>query len=140
MRAMMVSEVGPVAPAVAVSPSGLADAGAAASRRARLHAFTAGLGMKEKVEVEVICDLCESYFAIVKKAFADLVPKAVTLKLVDATTGEMTPFVLAQLNKDETVDALMGVCEAVQGQIADLTTSVAALEKATTTLAEMRAM
>ena len=40
----------------------------------------------------------------------------------------------------ETVDALMGVCEAVQGQIADLTTSVAALEKATTTLAEMRAM
>ncbi|KAK7249159.1 mitochondrial fission protein [Aureococcus anophagefferens] len=140
MRAMMVSEVGPVAPAVAVSPSGLADAGAAASRRARLHAFTAGLGMKEKVEVEVICDLCESYFAIVKKAFADLVPKAVTLKLVDATTGEMTPFVLAQLNKDETVDALMGVCEAVQGQIADLTTSVAALEKATKTLAEMRAM
>ena len=73
-------------------------------------------------------------------AFADLVPKAVTLKLVDATTGEMTPFVLAQLNKDETVDALMGVCEAVQGQIADLTTSVAALEKATKTLAEMRAM
>ncbi|KAH8068409.1 hypothetical protein JL720_12179 [Aureococcus anophagefferens] len=50
------------------------------------------------VEVEVICDLCESYFAIVKKAFADL------------------------------------------GQIADLTTSVAALEKATKTLAEMRAM
>ena len=92
---------------------------------------------KEKVEVAVICELTESYFAIVKKNFTDVVPKAVTHKLVDATT-DLAPEVLAALNTDETVAKRMGTSDAVARTVADTEKAVAALSRATNALADVK--
>mmetsp|Transcript_21723 Transcript_21723/g.68051 ORF Transcript_21723/g.68051 Transcript_21723/m.68051 type:complete len:747 (+) Transcript_21723:96-2336(+) len=104
----------------------------------RFSHITHGLSLKEQVEVTVICELCSSYFAIVKKTFADLVPKAVTLKLVDATTRSVTTKVLAHLNTDDAVETLMAASPAIAALAEKTKTAIAALEQASAALKDMR--
>lgn len=99
---------------------------------AKLIQCAAGLSLKEEVEVNVICELCASYFSIVKKTMADLVPKAITLKLVDASIKNMTPKVLAHLNTEDTVTSLMASSPHIVQLGEKLETSIVALEQART--------
>lgn len=133
MRSLMREQVGPVAHA-APDARGFVEA---PDRKEKIHSFMRGLSLKEKVEVAVICELTESYFAIVKKNFTDVVPKAVTHKLVDATT-DLAPEVLAALNTDETVAKRMGTSDAVARTVADTEKAVAALSRATNALADVK--
>ncbi|KAJ8600843.1 hypothetical protein CTAYLR_008509 [Chrysophaeum taylorii] len=130
-RERMIAEAGPPVPKIQRETD--------PTDRARFSAFTQGLlSTKEKVEVTLICELCASYFAIVRKTFADLVPKAITLKLVDASTSNMTPKVLGELNTEETVESLMSASPQVKELAASLKTSIQALQIASKTLAEMQ--
>lgn len=135
-REKMLSEVGPVKPPP--RPDDPQDDKGPPVDIARFSLYSQGLSLKEKVEVHVICELCASYFAIVKKTFSDFIPKAVTLKLVDATTRSLTSKVLAELNTEEAAETLMAAAPAMQKLVASLKASVAALTEAKATLAAFR--
>lgn len=97
---------------------------------AKLMQFTDGLSFKEEAEVHLLFELCASYFSIVKKTMADLVPKAITLRLVDASIKDMKSQVLEHLNTEAAVASLMASSPHIV-QLADkLKISITALEQA----------
>ncbi|OIR58423.1 MAG: vacuolar protein sorting-associated protein 1 [Amphiamblys sp. WSBS2006] len=68
---------------------------------------------RELVEIEVIKILIESYFNIVKKTIADLVPKAIMLKMVGRAKEEIQQELLKAMYKMDTLESLLAESEEV---------------------------
>ncbi len=62
---------------------------------------------KGLVQTEILRRLLRSYFSIVRKTTQDLVPKAITLMLVDKSINEVGVELMAQLYKDDLLDDLV---------------------------------
>lgn len=62
------------------------------------------LSERETIETEVIKLLLQSYFNIVKRTIADLVPKSIMLTLVVQTKADLQRELLAELYKKEVFD------------------------------------
>jgi len=62
---------------------------------------------REKTEMEIIKSLIESYFAIVRKNFIDLVPKTIMYFLVNHVRDAMQNELVAELYRDTEIQGLM---------------------------------
>ena len=65
---------------------------------------TGNMSEREQVETEVIKLLLLSYFNVVKRTAADLVPKAIMLNLVNQSREDIQRELLAELYKKEAID------------------------------------
>ena len=72
----------------------------------------------------------QSYFNIVKRTVADLVPKAVMLNLVSASKEEMQRELLAELYKTDVFEELLKESEATIQRRKECRTMIQALSKA----------
>ncbi|KAJ3281876.1 vacuolar protein sorting-associated protein 1 [Borealophlyctis nickersoniae] len=88
------------------------------------------LSEREYMETEVIKLLLLSYFNIVKRTTADLVPKAVMLNLVQHTKEELQRELLAELYKKEVFDEALKESEFTQTRRKDCKKMIEALQKA----------
>lgn len=68
---------------------------------------TGGMSEKEVVETEVIKLLISSYFDIVKRTVADIVPKAIMLKLIQLSRNDIQKVLLEKLYADKDLDSLV---------------------------------
>ncbi|KAG0679067.1 vacuolar protein sorting-associated protein 1 [Pichia californica] len=68
---------------------------------------TGGMSDKEVVETEVIKLLISSYFGIVKRTVADIVPKAIMLKLIQQSRSDIQKVLLEKLYADKNIDSLV---------------------------------
>ena len=68
---------------------------------------TGGMSDKEVIETEVIKLLISSYFGIVKRTVADLVPKAVMLKLIQQSRSDIQKVLLEKLYADKNIESLV---------------------------------
>ena len=66
-----------------------------------------GVSRKGRIQTEILRRLLRSYFGIVRKTTQDLIPKAITLMLVDKAINEVGVELMAQLYKDELLDDLV---------------------------------
>lgn len=66
-----------------------------------------GMSDKETVETEVIKLLISSYFSIVQRTVADIVPKAIMLKLIQSTRSNIQKVLLEKLYADKNIEALV---------------------------------
>ena len=62
---------------------------------------------RERVEVEIIKSLIESYFGIVRKNFIDMVPKTIMYFLVNHVRDALQNELVAELYRDAEVPSLM---------------------------------
>ena len=82
------------------------------------------------METEVIKLLLLSYFSIVKRTVADLVPKAIMLNLVVHTKEELQRELLAELYKKEAFDESLKESEATVLRRKECKKMIEALQKA----------
>jgi hypothetical protein len=83
----------------------------------RIHAaIHENLGMREKVECEILFRLLHSYFEIVKKNIADQVPKAITLKMINKVKEELCARLLQEIDSEEKVKQLSSVSDEVKSK------------------------
>jgi dynamin 1-like protein len=68
---------------------------------------TGGMSEKEVVETEVIKLLISSYFNIVKRTVADVVPKAIMLKLIQQSRADIQKVLLEKLYADKNIESLV---------------------------------
>lgn len=68
---------------------------------------TGGMSEKEVVETEVIKLLISSYFNIVKRTVADIVPKAIMLKLIQQSRSDIQKVLLEKLYADKNIESLV---------------------------------
>lgn len=68
---------------------------------------TGGMSDKETVETEVIKLLIASYFNIVQRTVADVVPKAIMLKLIQSSRSDIQKVLLEKLYADKNIEALV---------------------------------
>lgn len=68
---------------------------------------TGGMSDKEVVETEVIKLLISSYFGIVKRTVADVVPKAIMLKLIQQSRSDIQKVLLEKLYADKNIESLV---------------------------------
>ena len=68
---------------------------------------TGGMSEREVVETEVIKLLISSYYNIVKRTVADIVPKAIMLKLIQQSRSEIQKVLLEKLYADKNIDTLV---------------------------------
>lgn len=68
---------------------------------------TGGMSDKETIETEVIKLLIESYFSIVKRTVADVVPKAIMLKLIQTSRSDIQKVLLEKLYADKNIESLV---------------------------------
>ena len=66
---------------------------------------------RERVEMEVIKSLIESYFGIVRKNFIDMVPKTIMYFLVNHVRDAMQNELVSELYRDAQVGSLMKEAE-----------------------------
>ena len=66
-----------------------------------------GMSEKEVVETEVIKLLISSYFNIVKRTVADVVPKAIMLKLIQTSRADIQKVLLEKLYADKNMESLV---------------------------------
>jgi len=90
----------------------------------------AALNERETMETEVIKLLIHSYFNIVKREMIDMVPKAITLTLVNHSKENLQRELLQELYKPEVLDDLMKESEFVVSRRKEVTSMVTALNKA----------
>ena len=79
-------------------------------RSVRLHgtnSANADISDREKIEVEIIKSLVQSYYAIVRKNFVDLVPKAVMALLVNYAKDTIQSELVRHLYREELFDELL---------------------------------
>jgi dynamin 1-like protein len=88
------------------------------------------LSEREQMETEVIKLLLLSYFNIVKRTTADLVPKAIMLKLVLASKDDLQRELLCELYKKESIESDLKESEFVVTQRAHCKKMIAAMKKA----------
>lgn len=68
---------------------------------------TGGMSDKETVETEVIKLLISSYFGIVQRTVADIIPKAIMLKLIQFSRSNIQKVLLEKLYADKNIEALV---------------------------------
>ncbi|KAK7035782.1 vacuolar protein sorting-associated protein 1 [Favolaschia claudopus] len=90
----------------------------------------AALSDREVMETEVIKLLIHSYFNIVKREMIDMVPKAISLTLISHSTNNLQQELLQQLYKPEVLGELLKESEHVVQRRKEVTSMVAALNKA----------
>ncbi|KAJ7273049.1 Dynamin central region-domain-containing protein [Mycena rebaudengoi] len=90
----------------------------------------AALSERETMETEVIKLLIHSYFNIVKREMIDMVPKAISLTLVTHSIKNLQRELLQELYKPEVLDDLLKESELVVARRKEVTSMVAALNKA----------
>ncbi|KAJ7915543.1 Dynamin central region-domain-containing protein [Mycena leptocephala] len=90
----------------------------------------AALNERETMETEVIKLLIHSYFNIVKREMIDMVPKAISLTLVSHSTKNLQRELLQELYKPEVLDDLLKESESIVHRRKEVTSMVAALNKA----------
>jgi len=90
----------------------------------------AALNERETMETEVIKLLINSYFNIVKREMIDMVPKAITLTLVNHSKENLQRELLQELYKPEILDDMLKESEHVVARRKEVMTTLAALNKA----------
>ncbi|KAF5379871.1 hypothetical protein D9757_007201 [Collybiopsis confluens] len=90
----------------------------------------AALSERETMETEVIKLLIQSYFNIVKREMIDMVPKAITLTLVNHSKENLQRELLQELYKPEVLDDLLKESEYVVNRRKEVISMVQALNKA----------
>ncbi|KAK7049376.1 vacuolar protein sorting-associated protein 1 [Paramarasmius palmivorus] len=90
----------------------------------------AALSERETMETEVIKLLIHSYFNIVKREMIDMVPKAITLTLVNHAKENLQKELLQELYKPEVLDELLKESEYVVNRRKEVVSMVQALNKA----------
>jgi len=81
----------------------------------RIHAaIHENLGMREKVECEILFRLLHSYFEIVKKNIADQVPKAITLLMINKVKEELCARLLQEIDSEDKIKQLSSVSDEVK--------------------------
>ncbi|KAF9501168.1 hypothetical protein BDN71DRAFT_1585405 [Pleurotus eryngii] len=90
----------------------------------------AALNEREMMETEVIKLLIHSYFNIVKREMIDMVPKAITLTLVNFSKENLQRELLQELYKPEVLDDLLKESEFVVNRRKEVVSMVQALNKA----------
>ncbi|EPS98591.1 hypothetical protein FOMPIDRAFT_1051435 [Fomitopsis schrenkii] len=90
----------------------------------------AQLNERETMETEVIKLLIHSYYNIVKREVIDMVPKAITLTLVNHSKENLQRELLQELYKPEVLDDLLKESEYVVGRRKECVSMVQALNKA----------
>jgi len=90
----------------------------------------AALNERETMETEVIKLLIHSYFNIVKREMIDMVPKAITLTLVNHSKENLQRELLQELYKPEVLDDLLKESEYVVSRRKECVSMVQALNKA----------
>lgn len=90
----------------------------------------AALSERETMETEVIKLLISSYFNIVKREMIDMVPKAITLTLVNHSKENLQRELLQELYKPEVLDELLKESEFVVNRRKEVVSMVQALNKA----------
>ncbi|KAJ7508835.1 Dynamin central region-domain-containing protein [Mycena galericulata] len=88
------------------------------------------LSAREKMEIEILKLLIDSYIGIVKREMIDTVPKAISLKLVGRATKDVQRELLEKLYKPEEMDSILKESEAVVSRRKELSAIVEALDKA----------
>ncbi|EIW60770.1 dynamin-like GTPase VPS1 [Trametes versicolor FP-101664 SS1] len=90
----------------------------------------AALNDRELMETEVIKLLIHSYFNIVKREMIDMVPKAITLTLVNHSKENLQRELLQELYKPEVLDELLKESEFVVNRRKEVVSMLQALNKA----------
>ncbi|KAG8903351.1 vacuolar protein sorting-associated protein 1 [Tulasnella sp. 403] len=90
----------------------------------------AALNERETLETEVIKLLIHSYFNIVKREIIDMVPKAISLTLVNFAKENIQKELLQELYKPEVLDDLLKESEYVVSRRKEVVQMVQALNKA----------
>ncbi|KAI0781382.1 Dynamin central region-domain-containing protein [Trametes elegans] len=90
----------------------------------------AALNDRELMETEVIKLLIHSYFNIVKREMIDMVPKAITLTLVNHSKENLQRELLQELYKPDVLDELLKESEFVVNRRKEVVSMVQALNKA----------
>ncbi|KAH9484095.1 vacuolar protein sorting-associated protein 1 [Psilocybe cubensis] len=88
------------------------------------------LNERETMETEVIKLLIHSYFNIVKREMIDMVPKAISLTLVNHSKENLQRELLQELYKPDVLDELLKESDYVVSRRKELLQMVAALNKA----------
>ncbi|EJD06120.1 uncharacterized protein FOMMEDRAFT_18306 [Fomitiporia mediterranea MF3/22] len=90
----------------------------------------AALNERETMETEVIKLLIQSYFNIVKREMIDMVPKAISLTLVNFSKENLQRELLQELYKPDVLDELLKESEFVINRRKEVVSMVQALNKA----------
>lgn len=90
----------------------------------------AALNERETMETEVIKLLIHSYFNIVKREMIDMVPKAISLTLVNYSKENLQKELLQELYKPEVLDELLKESEFVVNRRKEVISMLSALNKA----------
>ncbi|KZV68057.1 hypothetical protein PENSPDRAFT_653499 [Peniophora sp. CONT] len=90
----------------------------------------AALNERETMETEVIKLLIHSYFNIVKREMIDMVPKAISLTLVNFSKENLQRELLQELYKPEVLDELLKESDYVVSRRKEVVSMVQALNKA----------
>jgi len=90
----------------------------------------AALSERETLETEVIKLLIHSYFNIVKREMIDMVPKAITLTLVNHSKENLQRELLQELYKPDVLEDLLKESELVVTRRKEVVSMVQALNKA----------
>ncbi|KAH8995828.1 Dynamin central region-domain-containing protein [Lactarius hatsudake] len=90
----------------------------------------AALSERETLETEVIKLLIHSYFNIVKREMIDMVPKAITLTLVNHSKENLQRELLQELYKPDVLEDLLKESELVVARRKEVVSMVQALNKA----------
>lgn len=88
------------------------------------------LSEREQMETEVIKLLVMSYFNIVKRSSADLVPKAIMLNLVQYTKDELQRELLTELYKKDSFEEDLKESEHVVARRKECKNMIEALKRA----------
>ncbi|KAJ8522646.1 hypothetical protein ONZ45_g783 [Pleurotus djamor] len=90
----------------------------------------AALNERETIETEVIKLLIHSYFNIVKREMIDMIPKAISLTLVNYSKENLQRELLQELYKPEVLEDLLKESEYVVNRRKEVVSMVQALNKA----------
>jgi len=90
----------------------------------------AALSERETMETEVIKLLIQSYYNIVKREIIDMVPKAISLTLVNHAKENMQTELLQELYKADVLDDLLKEAESVTQRRKEVVQMLSALNKA----------
>ena len=71
------------------------------------------LGMREKIECEILFRLLISYFDIVKKNVSDMVPKAISYLLIEKLKTKLTSYLINELDSEAKVKQMSQVAPEV---------------------------
>lgn len=95
------------------------------------------LSERESMETEVIKSLITSYFDIVKRTTADMVPKAVMLHLVERSKQRLQTELLQKIYQTQNYESLLAESDFVVKRRKEVVTLIETLEKASRIVAEV---